>query len=158
MLFFTASDFTFTTRHICNWASFPLWPRCFILSGAISNCPPLFQVAYWTPSNLGSHLPVSYLFAFSYCSWGSHSKNTEVVCHSLLQRTMFCQNSSLWPVHHRWPHTPWLISSMSYTSPFTTTRLWSMKGKQNREPQNKLTHLQFINLWQRRKDYTINER
>ena len=38
----------------------------------------------------GVHLSVSYLFAFSYCSWGSQGKNTEVVCHSLLQWTMFC--------------------------------------------------------------------
>ena len=30
---------------------------------------------------------MSYLFAFSYCSWGSQGKNTEVVCHSLLQCT-----------------------------------------------------------------------
>ena len=34
---------------------------------------------------------VSYLFAFSYCSWGSEGKNTEVVCHFLLQWTTFCQ-------------------------------------------------------------------
>ncbi|XP_043309814.1 liprin-alpha-1-like isoform X2 [Cervus canadensis] len=27
---------------------------------------------------------------FSYCSWGSHGKNTEVVCHFLLQWTTFC--------------------------------------------------------------------
>ena len=27
---------------------------------------------------------MSYHFAFSYCSWGSEGKNTEVVCHSLL--------------------------------------------------------------------------
>ena len=27
--------------------------------------------------------------AFSYCSWGSQGKNTEVVCHSLLQWTSF---------------------------------------------------------------------
>ena len=26
---------TFTTRHIYSWASFLLWPSCFILSGAI---------------------------------------------------------------------------------------------------------------------------
>ena len=26
---------------------------------------------------------------FSYCSWGSQGKNTEVVCHSLLQGTHF---------------------------------------------------------------------
>ena len=35
----------------------------------------------------GVHLSVSYLFAFSCCSWGSQVKNTEVVCHSLLQWT-----------------------------------------------------------------------
>ena len=34
--------FTFTTRHIYNWASFLLWLSHFILSGAISNCHPLF--------------------------------------------------------------------------------------------------------------------
>ena len=36
----------------------------------------------------GVHLSVSYLFSFSYCSWGSQDKNTEVVCHSLLQNRM----------------------------------------------------------------------
>ena len=45
------------------------------------------------------HLSVSSHFAFSYCSWGSQGKKTEVVCHSLLQWTMFCQNSPPWPVH-----------------------------------------------------------
>ena len=42
VLCFTALDFTFTTGYIHNWLSFPLWPSCFILSGAISNCPLLF--------------------------------------------------------------------------------------------------------------------
>ena len=46
-------------------------------------------VAYWAPTDLGSS--VSYHFAFSYYSWGSQGKNTEVVCHSLLQWTTFCQ-------------------------------------------------------------------
>ena len=32
-------------------------------------------------------LSVSYHFAFSYCSWGSQGKNTEVFCHSLLHWT-----------------------------------------------------------------------
>ena len=31
-----------TTRNIHCWVSFPLWRSCFILSGAISNCPLLF--------------------------------------------------------------------------------------------------------------------
>ena len=34
--FFTASIFTFTTRHIHKWVSFLLWLRLFIPSGAIS--------------------------------------------------------------------------------------------------------------------------
>ena len=50
ILFFTASDFTFATRHIHNWALFPLWLSFFIPSGAIS---PLFSSAYWTTTNLG---------------------------------------------------------------------------------------------------------
>ena len=45
--------------------------------------------AYWTPTDLGAHLLVSYLFAFSYCTWGSPGKNTGVGCHFLLQWTTF---------------------------------------------------------------------
>ena len=36
ILFFTALDSAFNTRHIHNWVSFPLWLSLFILSGAIS--------------------------------------------------------------------------------------------------------------------------
>ena len=70
---------------------------------------------------------MSYLFAFSYCSWGSCGKNTGVGCHFLLYWAMFCQNSLLWPVCLWWPCTAWLIVSLIYASPFATTRLWSMK-------------------------------
>ena len=72
----------------------------------------------------GGHLQVSYLFAFSYCSWGSRGRNTGVVCHSLLQWTTccqkwvcfcvcVCQNSPPWPVHLWWPCTAQLIASFS---------------------------------------------
>ena len=88
-------------------------------------------VAYWIPSHLGSYLPVSYLFAFSYYLWGSsHNKNNGVVCHFLLWQARggnFCQNSSLWPVYLGYPCMTWPIASLSYASPFTMTRLWSMK-------------------------------
>ena len=86
-------------------------------------------VAYWRSTNInlptnlptwGVYLSVSYLFAFSYCSWGSQGKSTEVVCHSLLQWPTFCQNSPPWPVRLGWPHTAWLIVSLS------EARLWSM--------------------------------
>ena len=108
MLFITASDFTFTTRYIHTWALFPLWLSLFIPSGAIS---PLFSrstldiLPTW-----GVHLSVSYLFAFSYCSWDSQGTNAEVVCHSLLQWATFCQNSPPWPIHLGWPYMAWLLS------------------------------------------------
>ena len=59
-------------------------------------------------STWGVPLSVSYHFAFSYCSWGSQGKNTEVVCHSLLQWTTFCQTSPPWPTYLGWHHTAWL--------------------------------------------------
>ena len=65
-------------------------------------------VAYWAPTDLESSLSVSYHFAFSFCSWGSQGKNTEVVCHSLLQWTTFCQMSPAWPARLWWHHKAWL--------------------------------------------------
>ena len=70
---------------------------CFCFGSVSSFFLELFLhsslVAYWAPTTWGVHLSVSYLFAFSYCSWGSRGRNTEVVCHFLLQWTMLCQNS-----------------------------------------------------------------
>ena len=62
-------------------------------------------VAYWAPTDWGVHLSGSYLFAFSSCSWGSQGKNTEVVFHSLLQWTTFCQTPPPRPDRLGWPHT-----------------------------------------------------
>ena len=55
-------------------------------------------VAYGHLPSWGIHLSVSYLFAFSFCSWISQGKNTGVVCRPPLQWIMFCQNSPLWPI------------------------------------------------------------
>ena len=93
--------------------------------------------AYGTPFALGAHLPVSYLFAFSYCSLGSPGKNTGMAFHFFLQWTTFCQNSSLWLVHLGWPCTAWLIASLSHASPFTT-RLWCMKESQDGPTLNRV--------------------
>ena len=41
----------------------------------------------------GVHLSMSYLIAFSYSSWVSQDKNTEVVYHSLLQWIMFSRSA-----------------------------------------------------------------
>ena len=125
--FFTALDFTFTTRHIHNWASFLLWPSHFILTGAVGNWPTLFSSILDTFWPEGPHLLALCLFAFLYCPWRSLGKNTGLGCH-LFQWTMFCQNSSLWPVLLGWPGTAWLIASLSYANPFLLARLWFMKG------------------------------
>ena len=122
IFFFTASDFT-SPPDTSTRTFFLLSPSQFILSGAISNCPPLFPRSIGHLLTWEAHLPVSYLCAFS---WGSHGKNTGVIFHSLLQWTMFCQNSSLWPVCLGWPCTAWLIASLIYTSSFTVTSLWSI--------------------------------
>ena len=50
----------------------------FVLSRTVSNSLCCSPVAHGTPSDLGARLPVLYLFAFSYCSWGSPGKNTGV--------------------------------------------------------------------------------
>ena len=90
---------------------------CYFCFGSVSSFfLELFlhwsPVAYCTSTDLGVHFSASHLFAFSYCSWGSQGKKTEVVCHSLCQWTTVCQNSPLWPVHLRWPYTAWLIMSL----------------------------------------------
>ena len=69
---------------------FSLWLQLFILSGIIS---PFFSSSILGTYQPGESIFQFYLLAFSYCLWGSQGKNTEVVCYSLLQWTMFCQNS-----------------------------------------------------------------
>ena len=58
----------------------------------------------WLPDRFSS----PHLYSFSCCSWGSQGNNTEVVFHSLLQWTTFCQTSPPWPIHLGWPHRAWL--------------------------------------------------
>ena len=86
-LFFTSSVLTVNPRHLHIWMSFLLWPRLFIPSWAISQ---LFSSSVLDTYQPGvTYLPVSYFFAFSYCSWDSQAKNTGVVSCSLLQWTTF---------------------------------------------------------------------
>ena len=81
-----------------------------------NSIPPFFlelflhwsPVAYWAPTDLGSSSFSILSICLSYCSWGSQGKNSEVVCHSLLQWTTFCQTSPPCPNHLGWPHMAWL--------------------------------------------------
>ena len=65
-------------------------------------------VTIWAPTDLGS----SSFSILSFCVFilfmGSQGKNTEVVCHSLLQWTTFCQTSPPWCARLGWSHRAWL--------------------------------------------------
>ena len=129
ILLFTASDFTFTTRYIHSWVSFPLWPSDFILYAATNNCPPLFPSSTLDriPSDLGTHLQVSYLFVFSYCPMGFSRKE------------YWSGLPFLPPLDHVLPeqftmtHPSWVAlydiahSFIELPSSFSTTRLWCLK-------------------------------
>ena len=78
-------DASTTECHFCFGPASSFFLGVFVIALFFS------LVACWETSNLGAHHPVSYLFAFSYSSWGSHGKNTRVVCQSLLKWNTFCQ-------------------------------------------------------------------
>ena len=90
------SPVTYTTGCCSCFGSIP----SFFLELFLHSSP----VTYWAPTDLGSSSFSVISFSFSYCSWGSRGKKTVMVCHSLLQLTMFCQNSSPWPICFRWPY------------------------------------------------------
>ena len=121
------SDFTFTTRHVQNWACFRFGPwSSFFLElfvTALSSTP----VTYWTPSDLGKLIFWWHNFFLFYSVAGFSRKIIGVGCHSLLQWTTFCQNFQLWPVCHGWASMAWVIALSSYISHLATTRLQSMK-------------------------------
>ena len=112
--------------------------HCFCFSPVASFFLELFlhssSVAYRTPSHLEDSSSRVISFCVFLLSMGFSMQNYclessfGVGGYFLLQRTMFCQNSVLWPTHLGCPCVVWLIASLSYTSPSATTRLWSMKG------------------------------
>ena len=102
ILLFTASDLASITSYIHLGTVFALAPSLHSFWSYFSTD------LQWHIGHLLTWrvpLSVSYHFAFSYCWWGSQGKNTEVVCHSLLQWTTFCQTSPPWPIRLRWPQS-----------------------------------------------------
>ena len=91
-------DFFYLPNRLCSEASFLVPGPCISETG--DGWEEILHI-----SNLRVICARSYC---SYCSWGAQGKNTEVVWHSLLQWTTFCQTSPQWPVCLGWPHTAWL--------------------------------------------------
>ena len=92
ILFFTASDLLLppdtstTEHHFCFGPVTSFFPELLEIALSSSrNCPQFFPSSTldtFRPGGGGS-LSGVISFAFSYCSWGSHGRNTGVVCCSL---------------------------------------------------------------------------
>ena len=100
-----ASNPASITSPIHNCVLFLLWLHPFILSEVIS---PLIS-----SSILGTYRPGEFIFQCPiflpfHTVHGILKANTEVVCHSLLWWTAFCQTSPPRPGRLGWPHTAWL--------------------------------------------------
>ena len=65
---------------------------------------------------------------FSYCSWGSQGMNAEVVWHSLLQGTTFCQNSPPGEGDKR-GQDGWMTLLTQWTWVWASSRSWWWTGK-----------------------------
>ena len=83
----SSPDISITECHFCFGPATSFFLRLLVV--LLSSSP----VAYWGMLlTWGTHLLVSYLFVLLYSSRGSQSKYTGVVCHSLVQWIMFCQD------------------------------------------------------------------
>ena len=96
-----------------------LWLLAFI-SGVTS---PLISSSILDTYQPGEFIFQYPTFAFSYCSWSSQGKNTEVACHPLLQLTTFCHDQ---PRQHIKKQRDYLAnkdpSSQSYG--FSSSHVW----------------------------------
>ena len=110
------------------WFSPDIYSEGQLMDHMIGSIPSFFlelfllwsPVAYWAPTDLG----ISSFSVLSFCLFilfmGFSGKNTEVVCHSLLQWTTLCQTSPPWPDCYVAPHA-WL----SFTELDKAVVLWS---------------------------------
>ena len=122
ILFFAALDFTFITRHIHNWASYPLWPSRFIHSGETGNSP-LFPTSMLVTFRPGGLIFWCHIFLVFYTV---HEVFMESILGWFAVPSTFCQNSVPWLVHLGCTARP--MASLSYPNPFDMTRPWSLKG------------------------------
>ena len=119
--FFTVLEFTFITRHIHKWVSFPLWPSHFILSRSISNCPLLFPSSilgtFWHREFI---LQCRIFLPFPTVHWILTARILSGMPFSPPIDHVLSEFSTM--IHLFWVVlNPWVIASLSYTSPFVTT-------------------------------------
>ena len=103
-----------------------------------------------------SHLPILYLFAFSFCPWGSPGKNPAMSCHSLIQWTFlrtlhydlsildgpaWLGSKLLWAMQVPLPWQgcdPWrgsiMFSSVQFSPSVMSDSLWPHESQHARPP------------------------
>ena len=120
-----STGFTFTTRHIHNSVLFPLWLSLFILSGAISLLfPSSILDTYWP----GGFIFQCHIFLPFHTVHGVlKARILQWFAILFFSGPHFVRTLHYDPSILDGPTTAWLIASLSYASPFTTVRLWSMK-------------------------------
>ena len=134
-----------------------------------------YPVAYWVPTNLGSSTLSVISFCFFILFMGSHDKNTEVVCHFLLQWTSLMaqiikclptmqetQVQSLGqkiPSRRKWQPTPIFLSEESHGERnLVGYSPWGCK-ELDKTKQTSLTHsltLQWITFHQNSSPWPIH--
>ena len=103
-LLITLKKLLWKKHHSYNTGCFLILFLYFLDTVIITNCPQTSNQfeSIW-------HFNISRIITFSYCLWSSQDKNTEVVCHSLLQWNTFCQISPPWSAHLGLPHGHGLV-------------------------------------------------
>ena len=82
-----------------------IWPIHFVLSETISNCLPLFPSSILDSFQPGEGGLIFWCLFLSFYTVCGVLMAYWVVCHFLLQSTMCCQNSPLWPVLNGMAHS-----------------------------------------------------
>lgn len=116
-------------RYIQSWVSFLPWPSPFILTGDISNCSLLFPSSILHTFHLGGLIFWHHIFLLFHTVHGVlQTRILEWVFFTTSPVDYILSETSSRPVHLGWPCMVWFIASLSYVSPFSTARLWPMKG------------------------------
>ena len=123
----------------------PMWINCRVWSSNSDNFLFILQISLKGGRDFTLAIGLLFILFFSYCSWGSQGKNTEVACHSLLQWTTFCQTSPPWPTGMAWFH--WVRQGCGPSVIRLTSFLWVwFQGVCLLMPSCNIYHLTWVSL------------
>ena len=127
---------------------------CFCFVSISSFFPELSlhwsPVVYWAPTNLGSSCFSLLSFCCSYCSWGSQGRNTEVVCHSIMDKWLpwWLREVRHLPTMQETGFNPW-VRKISWRRKWQPTPVF-LPGKSHGQ-----RHLVGYSPWKTNKDSVV---